>query len=123
MNPQQDIYNMTVNSPHKESLIIKELILNIIKSTNQNQVTALYASRNYPSFVEFIEHISKSIFNIRHLIKESDIDRAVDFMIEYNESNKAKDDDQKFSDKLALLQFKDYYKSQLILKNDLIEGM
>lgn len=29
MNPQQDIYNMTVNSPHKESLIIKELILNI----------------------------------------------------------------------------------------------
>lgn len=44
-------------------------------------------------------------------------------MIEYNESNKAKDDDQKFSDKLALLQFKDYYKSQLILKNDLIEGM
>jgi hypothetical protein len=123
MNPQQDIYNMTVNSSHKEFLIIEELILNIIKSTNQNQVTALYASRNYPSFVEFIEHISKSIFNIRHLIKESDIDRAVDFMIEYNESNKAKDDDQKFSDKLALLQFKDYYKSQLILKNDLIEGM
>ncbi len=29
MNPQQDIYNMTVNNPHKESLIIKELILNI----------------------------------------------------------------------------------------------
>lgn len=41
MNPQQDIYNMTVNSPHKESLIIKELILNIIKSTNQNQVTVI----------------------------------------------------------------------------------
>lgn len=123
MNPQQDIYNMTVNSHHKESLIIKELILNIIKSTNQDQITALYASRNYPSFVEFIEHISKSIFNIRHLIKESDIDRAVDFMIEYNDSNKSKDDNQKFSDKLALLQFKDYYKSQLVLKNDLIEGM
>lgn len=123
MNPQQDIYNMTVNSPHKESLIIKELILNIIKSTNQNQVTALYASRNYPSFVEFIEHVSKSIFNIRHLIKESDIDRAVDFMIEYNESNNFSDDNQKFNEKLALLQFRDYYKSRLVLKNELINGM
>lgn len=114
---------MTENRYHKESLIIKEFILNIVKSADNDKATTLYASRNYPSFVEFIEHVSKSIFNIRHLIKESDIDRAVDFMIEYNESNKAKDDDQKFSDKLALLQFKDYYKSQLILKNDLIEGM
>lgn len=123
MNIQQDIYKMTENRYHKESLIIKEFILNIVKSADNDKATTLYASRNYPSFVEFIEHVSKSIFNIRHLIKESDIDRAVDFMIEYNESNKAKDDDQKFSDKLALLQFKDYYKSQLILKNDLIEGM
>lgn len=123
MNIQQDIYKMTENRYHKESLIIKEFILNIVKSADNDKATTLYASRNYPSFVEFIEHVSKSIFNIRHLSKESDIDKAIDFMIEYNESNKFKDDNQKFNEKLALLQFRDYYKSRLVLKNELINGM